>query len=359
MGYEKITRKWGDGYTYYQFHSARDTLYESDVFGDGTKATADSEFINGEDYLDDRAFDDDVNTYWGSALTALPHWIMYDLGSGNEVALNKIRLNIESISGYASVKAFQILGSNTASPADPDPNHANWTSLATKEAANTGDVWQDFTFTNTDTYRHYAIYVTSSWHPSDEQVVINEIQGMETKSEGEWTFAEMLANQTLDFGGTSAAAEITAEIENFTDEIQQEAFPVQVVMVGGRAQLKLTISTGGAAMLGIIAGLTGATSEDDILGTDDHADTVVFGVQNLENLSILHKVPNPHYASSGYYDYFYAPNCQIQGNVTLKFHRKEVRTMELLFNVSPSTQDAMALSNGSHAVYKFYHQSST
>jgi len=187
--------------------------------------------------------------------------------------------------------------------------------------------------------------------------------------DGEWDIETMAALTTPDFGGYSEGAEFRIECENFSDEITQEYFPVQNPIVGAVGVFEVTMSMGLATNLAIAAGLSAATSESDILAAGDDADTVVFGVREPATFSLIHKVINPHEAANGYYDWVFAPRCQVQGNVTLKFNKKEVRVAVVSFNLFPSHQDGTTsgsttsedfqLSNGTGGVFKTYNQTAT
>lgn len=74
-------------------------------------ASADSEFSGS--FQAWQAFDNDTNTRWTSANTAMPHHVTIDLGSGNEIQPNKVRwYNYNDGTDY-SVVSGSVKGSNT------------------------------------------------------------------------------------------------------------------------------------------------------------------------------------------------------------------------------------------------------
>jgi len=124
--------------------------YGSDILTSGTPS-ADTE--HGAGYEADKACDNNETTRWSSNDTAMPHWWKYDLGEGVTKVVRKLRIRqYKAIDGQ--IKDFKLQGSN---------NDSDWDDIYTGQAANE-DTWQDFTFTNTTTYRYYRVWITSSWY---------------------------------------------------------------------------------------------------------------------------------------------------------------------------------------------------
>ena len=61
------------------------------------------------------AFDNSGATRWASANTAHPHYIQIDLGSGNGINPNRIRIKIFNSGGDYTPKDFTVKGSNMGS----------------------------------------------------------------------------------------------------------------------------------------------------------------------------------------------------------------------------------------------------
>lgn len=343
-----LKRKIGDGYTYWEPQSAAYD-FSVDVLVSGTES-ADTE--DGA-HTDDKAIDGDTGTYWASTDSAFPHHWRYDLGVGITKTVRKLRLKVRYSSG-AFLKDFKLQGSNNAS---------DWVDiLDTDFPDDSTEAWHDFHFANATAYRYYQIIAaTANWVTGDDSIQIYEIEMMEKSSTEtrEWTWKEMLNLTTNTLGGTSADAELVCECDTILDEIQQEQFAVQIFTIGGKGTFKLTLSAGNADRLAIAAGLAAVTAEADVLGSGDDADTILIGLRSPVALSLLHKVANSQV--SGYYDYFYMPNVQVDPSFTLALSKKTVRTVEVTFHLLASIQTAMAVSYPPDmgGIVKILHQSST
>jgi len=346
--YKLLKRKIGDGYTYFEPHSAAYD-FSVDVLVSGTES-ADTE--DGA-HTADKAIDGNTATYWASTDSAFPHWWKYDLGAAVTKTVCKLRLKVPYSSG-AFLKDFKLQGSN---------NDSDWTDiLDTEFPDDSTEAWHDFHFTNATAYRYYRIIAaTANWVAGNNSIQIYEIEMMEksTTETREWTWKEMLDLTTNTLGGTSADAELVCESEIILDEIQQEQFPVQIFTVGGKGTFKLTLNAGDADILAIALGLAAVTAEEDVLASGDDADTLLIGLRKPVGLSLLHKVANSQV--SGYIDYFYMPNVQVDPSFTLTLSKKTVRTVEVTFHLLASVQTAMAVSYPPNmgGIVKILHQSST
>jgi len=347
--YTLLKRKIGDGYTYWEPQSAAYD-FSVDVLVSGTES-AESE--DGA-HTDDKCIDGNTTTYWSSTDVDTAHWWKYDLGAAVTKTVRKLRLKVRYSSG-AFLRDFILQGSN---------NDSDWTDiLDTTFPDDSTEGWHDFHFTNTTAYRYYRIYTGTNlnWVTGNDSIQIYEIEMMEKSSTEtrEWTWKEMLDLTTNTLGGTSTDAELNCECETILDEIQQEQFPVQMFPVGGKGTFKLTLSAGNADILAIAVGLAAVTAEVDVLGSGDDADTLLVGLRKPVFLSLLHKVANSQV--SGYYDYFYMPNVQVDPSFTLALSKKTVRTVEVTFHLLASEQTAMAVSYPPDmgGILKILHQSST
>lgn len=100
----------------YSADSGSTWLPSSTMTGDSAPsplvASADSTTGGFEAY---KAFDNSGATRWASANTAHPHYIQIDLGSGNGINPNRIRIKILNSGGDYTPKDFTVKGSNTGS----------------------------------------------------------------------------------------------------------------------------------------------------------------------------------------------------------------------------------------------------
>lgn len=184
---------------------------------------------------------------------------------------------------------------------------------------------------------------------------------------GEVDLAALLA-LTTNFGGMSAdGVSMEFPVETMMDEISQEMSPVQMVVTGGgQATVRVTLSMGDATTIALAAGLTAVVDEDDILGSNDDAETIIIGARQPSLLSLLHKVVNPH--NTSYYDYVYIPRAQVIPAPGFRFSRKDVRQVEVTFVAMASQQDGstgtptsteMQLATGGGGVAKVLIQNAT
>jgi len=146
--------------------------YTIDLCVGGT-ASADS--VQEAGYEADKAFDNNTATSWGSANTAVPHWLKYDFGAGVAHKIVKVRIIPQQAYGMTN---FDIDGSN---------NDSDWTPLS-EGLASTDDgskTWDEFIFNNTTAYRYVRIYDNAGEYlPPGKLVSIWEVEMMAKKIAG-------------------------------------------------------------------------------------------------------------------------------------------------------------------------------
>lgn len=119
------------------------------------------------------AFDDSIETAsggWQASGSGGDDWIGYDFGSGNEQQIEKVRM-CQGVGAYISYMPdeFYIRGSNTGFESDSvDLEHI------TGAGSWTEDVWREWEFTNSNSYRYVWVYVVDS--VAGSYVCINEIE---------------------------------------------------------------------------------------------------------------------------------------------------------------------------------------
>jgi len=158
-------------YMEYSSNAAAQAAYS----GDGTYC---SNFITGgtasaDSYVGaltpDLAADGNTATRWTSAITTLPHYWIYDLGSGITKIANKLRIYKYVDGNGAIIKDFTLQGSIDGS---------NYDVIYAGQCTSSGNEWQDFTFSNPNAYRYYKINVTTNYR-ADGYVGFYEIQMMQ------------------------------------------------------------------------------------------------------------------------------------------------------------------------------------
>src|SRR5574343_213796 len=146
------------------------STYSSNIISGGS-ASASSEY--NIEYLAACAVDGNDATRWsGNNTDPFPYWWQYDLGSGTQKKVNKLRILTYTWTTYTFLKDFILKGSN---------NGTDWTDIYTGQAANVSDgTWQTFTFVNTNSYRYYRIHITSTYYgEGGNYVTFYEVQMME------------------------------------------------------------------------------------------------------------------------------------------------------------------------------------
>lgn len=129
--------------------------YTTDKCTGGT-ASASSDY--GGVFPATNGFDNNASSLWHSSVSAFPHWIKYDFGSGVSWAIVKLTLKCQNWGDGATAKDFTLQGSS---------NDSTWTTVYTGQTANNTDT-QTFTFTNTTAYRYYKVNITSNWRSGGE-----------------------------------------------------------------------------------------------------------------------------------------------------------------------------------------------
>lgn len=138
-------------------------------FTTGGTITADSEAAPKE-----RAFDDEISTYWQSVGGGAGHWIKYDLGSGVTKIAKKLRIFNSGATGGPSnngIAGFYFQGSN---------NDSSWDTLISDTCPAAAAWYEFFCQSNTIAYRYYRVYSTSSYHV--DAILIKELEFLENFS---------------------------------------------------------------------------------------------------------------------------------------------------------------------------------
>jgi hypothetical protein len=134
------------------------------------------------------AFDDNTSTHWESLggtgtpgteiRNGYPEWLKYDFGVGNSETITQYRILTDADDDWTP-DDWQFQGSN---------DNSNWTNLDTKTDQFLAlDSWFTYnSFTNTNAYRYYRIYITDagnseSW-TNDYWVDIAEMEMMASQS---------------------------------------------------------------------------------------------------------------------------------------------------------------------------------
>ena len=114
--------------------------------------SADSHYTS--TYAGWKAFDrgSEAVSFWGSYGGALPHWLKYDFGSGNDFVATRYTLQTEYGRSGRAPSTFKFRGSN---------NGADWTDLDSQTSLSwNDDETKTFDLANTISYRYYMVYVT-------------------------------------------------------------------------------------------------------------------------------------------------------------------------------------------------------
>ena len=125
-------------------------------------------------YEADKAVDGNIGTRWQCyQYSAMPKWWRYDLGAGNEAAIDKLRMRG---AGVFTPKNFNIEGSHTGSGDKPG---TDWDILYVAVGINSTG-WEEYIFTNNTAYRYYRLYITSNQDgaPAGSDVLIYELEMM-------------------------------------------------------------------------------------------------------------------------------------------------------------------------------------
>lgn len=178
---------------------------------------------------------------------------------------------------------------------------------------------------------------------------------------GEKTLVEVIAGDES-FGGTGTnGAAIAIDREILNDEISQEVAPIQKLVIGESAQLKITIPAGRLENIAMAAGGVASDITDVAAGSmpDSNAAKamLVGGITTLEFFSLAHQVCNS--VSPNLKDYIYAPRCQAAEGFGWSFVAKEVRALELTIDINAAKQDAFAVSlecSSRHALFQVLYE---
>lgn len=113
--------------------------------------TASAESQSGS-YVDDNAFDNDVNTFWSA--TKVVTWIKYDLGEGNSLSPSIASITSRPLYPNQTPRDFSIEGSN---------DDTNWTSLASFTNQIDWIAGETRTYPLTSTgYRYFRLSITAN-----------------------------------------------------------------------------------------------------------------------------------------------------------------------------------------------------
>lgn len=103
-----------------------------------------------------KAFDGSPDTFWES--NAADGWIAIDFGIDCSAKVNKIRIMPRVYSGNAQCKDFVLIGSNDTT----NGSDGSWDQVTTGQHGNNNN-FEDFTFSNAQSYQVYKLQVTSSY----------------------------------------------------------------------------------------------------------------------------------------------------------------------------------------------------
>jgi hypothetical protein len=120
------------------------------------------------------AFDDDLGTLWGNN-NALPAWIRYDFGVGQQHAVTRYRVYYtDTIPSWASYTYSPDVWYFQASIDGVD-----WITLdnQTGQGWSTPE-WKEYVVTNSIPYRYYRLYITAAKGSSQNFVAVPEIEMM-------------------------------------------------------------------------------------------------------------------------------------------------------------------------------------
>jgi prepilin-type N-terminal cleavage/methylation domain-containing protein len=124
-----------------------------------------------------RAFDNNTTTSWWGNNNTLPAWLLYDFWEGTPQNITEYTLfRNSSQNGWwhntqHSPRSWTFEGSN---------NNINWTVLDSENSQSIS-AWatkRQYSFSNTQFYRYYRIYITEGNHPSQDWVNITEMELM-------------------------------------------------------------------------------------------------------------------------------------------------------------------------------------
>lgn len=145
---------------------ATSVMLSNTIPGPGV-VSADSEYTG---YKAFRGFNQDTTTSWGCATGAFPHWLKYSFNVGHAKTINKFRYYGNS---GESPKRWKFQASNEASPSNSD--NADWVTLLDNtgaDIADPGSAWTSyFTFSNSTSYLHYRLYITTGYLSSNCTVI--------------------------------------------------------------------------------------------------------------------------------------------------------------------------------------------
>ena len=167
-------------------------VYGSDICTGGTASAQDFHGAHPPAH----AFDDNTGTFWLAQLSPpiFPNWIKYDLGSGNEKTVAKLRLR-----AYGNtVKSALFQGSN---------NDSTWDTLYSIVNGAEDNAFHDYTFSNGTAYRYYRLYITYAvgggsqptgvWE-MEMMEIVSGLDGLEFKDgDGSGIFRDIKANSLL------------------------------------------------------------------------------------------------------------------------------------------------------------------
>ena len=148
--------------------------YGSDVITGGT-VSCDTQY-DGTTYACTNSVDRNESTFWMTTKTANPHWWKYDLGSGVSKSIDKLSIMVRNDGSGAQLKDFTFQGSNDGT---------SWTTIGTSQAADLATGYQDFTYTNPNSYRYYTATSTgNTWNTGEGgtnnvYIALFEVKGYE------------------------------------------------------------------------------------------------------------------------------------------------------------------------------------
>jgi len=99
-----------------------------------------------------RVVDGFTATDWLS--NGAPAWFKYDLGSGNDAAISKLRIYPRNDGGNRNIKNYEIYGST---------NNSDWDLLHSDTFPNGAASWEDIEFSNSTSYRYIRLDILNTY----------------------------------------------------------------------------------------------------------------------------------------------------------------------------------------------------
>lgn len=180
-----------------------------------------------------KVFDGNKDSEWdtNTAFTASGEWISMDLGTADNIDVVRILCQYGADDG---IKVFKLQGSNIAAPGTTEAS-TDWTTIpclsgstSTPQNPSNG-VWNNYYFNNASDYKHYRIFISSTY---GSQIEVKEIEFYSTDT-------------------ATAAPEQNFLTRTITDKLEQVKVkenaacvtPYGIVLAGGRISSTVATTT--------------------------------------------------------------------------------------------------------------------